>query len=187
MNIFRVFVLFLCYSATRAQTFAADNKIDSKELRCLVCEKSLQEITNEVKKFDPNKKVDVGGYRLDIDGNYKHKAVPQAKSELALSELIEGICDKMDNYIRAKWKENGTLTLLSMVSEDGMMNPDWSNVDIIQDDDLNKSLKYYCEGIMEEHEEDIIKLYQEEQSDVTKAFCFKQSKLCPPPTRREEL
>lgn len=108
-----------------------------------VCEKSLQEITNEVKKFDPNKKVDVGGYRLDIDGNYKHKAVPQAKSELALSELIEGICDKMDNYIRAKWKENGTLTLLSMVSEDGMMNPDWSNVDIIQDDDLNKSLKYY--------------------------------------------
>ncbi|CAG9856754.1 unnamed protein product [Phyllotreta striolata] len=182
-----LFILLISCSAALAQSFAADNRIDSKELRCLVCEKSLEELTKEVEQFDPDKKVDVGGYTLDIDGNYRHKSVPQAKSELALSEAIEGICDKMDNYIRAKWKENGTLTLLSMISSEGTMSPDWSNVDIIQDDDLNKSLKYYCEGIMEEHEEDIIKLYQEEHNDIPKKFCFKQSNLCSKHVRREEL
>lgn len=96
-------------------------------------------MTTAVNKLDPNKKVDVGGHRLDEDGNYKQKEVPQSKSELVLSELIEKVCDRMDDYIRAFWKENGTLTLISMVDGIGMFD----KLDIVQDDDLNKSLKYY--------------------------------------------
>lgn len=85
----------------------------------------------------------MGGHRLDVDGNYKHKSIAQAKSELHLSELIDGVCNKMDNYIRALWKSNGTLTLFAMLNPDGIMNADFDSVDIIQDEDLNKSLKYY--------------------------------------------
>lgn len=69
--------------------------------------------------------------------------MPQAKSEIFLSELIDDICDKMDDYVRATWKSNGQLTLLRMMGHDGQMNSDMSRVDIIQDGDLNKSLKYY--------------------------------------------
>ncbi|XP_028136294.1 protein seele [Diabrotica virgifera virgifera] len=169
------------------QTFATDPEIDSTELRCLVCEKSIYELTKKVNRLDPNKKVDVGGYRLDVDGNYGHKSIPQTRSELALSELIEGVCTEMDNYVRAKRKRDGSLTLLNMLSEDGTMNPDWSEVDIIQDGDLNKSLKYYCESIMEEYEDEIIKLYQEDETDVSDTFCVKQSNICPQKKIKSEL
>lgn len=112
-----------------------------------VCKTSLEELNKAVKKIDPTKTVDVGGYRLDHDGNYKHKSVSQAKSEIHLSELIEDICTKMDDYIRATWKTNGRLTLLRLIGDDGNMNSDMSEVDIIQDDDLNKSLKYYVSNL----------------------------------------
>ena len=49
----------------------------------------------------------------------------------------------MDDYVRATWKTNGTLTLLKLITDDGKMNSDMAEVDLIQDDDLNKSLKYY--------------------------------------------
>lgn len=104
-----------------------------------VCEKSINEVTSAVSKLDPNRKVEVGGHRLDKDGNFRQKEVSQTKSEMILSELIENICDRMDDYIRAFWKSNGTLTLLSMV--DGLGQFD--KLDIVQDDDLNKSLKFY--------------------------------------------
>lgn len=105
----------------------------------LVCEKSIHELTLAINKIDPNKKVEVGGHRLDKDGNFKQKEVPEAKSEMVLSDLIEKVCDKMDDYIRAFWKSNGTLTLVSMVDGIGLFD----KLDIVQDDDLNKSLKYY--------------------------------------------
>jgi hypothetical protein len=49
----------------------------------------------------------------------------------------------MDDYVRATWKSNGTLTLLKLITDEGQMNNAMSDVDLIQDDDLNKSLKYY--------------------------------------------
>jgi hypothetical protein len=49
----------------------------------------------------------------------------------------------MDDYVRATYKTSGELTLLRLIGADGQMNPDLSHVDIVQDSDLNKSLKFY--------------------------------------------
>lgn len=49
----------------------------------------------------------------------------------------------MDDYIRATYKTSGELTLLRLIGPDGQMNPDLNRVDIVQDSDLNKSLKFY--------------------------------------------
>lgn len=133
-------------------------KIDAGHLKCLgafvlivfyglinfsfsVCEKSVYELNVAVNGLDPRKRIDVGGYRLDADGNYNHKTISQTKSELQLSELIENVCNKMDDYVRATFKSNGTLTLIRLVAEGGL-SPLMNEVDIIQDDDLNKSVKY---------------------------------------------
>lgn len=93
--------------------------------------------------MDPKKKVEVGGYTLDEKGNTRVKSIPQLKSEVFLSDMLDSICDKMDDYVRATWKSNGQLTLLRLMDKNGNMNPDMSRVDIIQDGDLNKSLKFY--------------------------------------------
>lgn len=109
-----------------------------------MCKHSIHEMEIAVNSVDPSKKVDVGGYHLDAEGNYRSsKVISASQSEVLLSEIIDQICDKMDNYVRATWKSNGTLTLLNLLDPSGGMNSKMSEVDIIQDDDLNKSLPYY--------------------------------------------
>lgn len=87
--------------------------------------------------------MEVGNFRLDGNGNMIRKKIPLAKSEIYISEVLDNICDKMEDYVRATYKSNGDLTIMKLMTESGHMNPEMSNVDIIQDDDLNKSLKYY--------------------------------------------
>lgn len=111
-----------------------------------VCEKTIYEVTKKVSSLNPHSKVEVGGHRLDKDGNFKPKEVQAIKSELVLSEIMEKVCDTMDDYIRAFWKSNSTLTLISMVDGLGMFD----KLDIVQDDDLNKSLKFYVSSIVKQ-------------------------------------
>lgn len=63
-------------------------------------------------------------------------------SEVHLSEMLESICKKMDDYVRATYKSNGKLTLMKLMVDNGL-NPLMSEVDIVQDGDLNKSLEYF--------------------------------------------
>lgn len=48
----------------------------------------------------------------------------------------------MDDYAKARFKKDGKFTILKFVTEEGM-NPLVSEVDFVQDGDLNKSLKHY--------------------------------------------
>lgn len=107
-----------------------------------MCEASLQELDQKIRSIDPDKTVDVGGYHLDAGGDLKRKVKQQAKSEIYLSDYVDEVCDRMDDYVRATHKENGTLLILNLITDTGL-NPLMSEVDVIQDDDLNKSLKYY--------------------------------------------
>lgn len=101
----------------------------------------------KIKKIDPDKTVDVGGYRLGPDGDYRKTVKPQAKSEIYLSDYVDEVCERMDDYVRATWKTNGSLLILNLITDKGM-NPLMSDVDIIQDGDLNKSLKFYVRFTM---------------------------------------
>lgn len=45
-----------------------------------------------VAKVDPRKRVEVSGFRMDVDGNNIAKSVQLSKSETYLTELMENIC-----------------------------------------------------------------------------------------------
>ncbi|KAG8279420.1 Protein canopy 2, partial [Homalodisca vitripennis] len=64
------------------------------------------------------------------------------RSEVFLTDVIEKTCEKMDDYVRATYKSNGQLTVIKLVSDDGKMNPDLGEVDIVTDGDI-ESLKFY--------------------------------------------
>ncbi|ENN78236.1 hypothetical protein HUJ04_004393 [Dendroctonus ponderosae] len=176
----QLFLVVLVFFYASAQDVVQDVKLDNKEVRCLVCEATIRELTEAVKHSDKSQTVKIGGHRLDSQGNYNDpRTVPAAQSEIFLSELMEQICNKMDDYVRGLWKSNGTLTILKMVSTTGQMNPHMSEVEFVQDDDLNKSLKYYCETIIEEFEENIIKYYQKREENIETKFCIDESYICP--------
>ncbi|XP_050306238.1 protein seele [Anthonomus grandis grandis] len=173
--------LLLTLHYTKSQSVVNDVKLDNKEVRCLVCEASIKELTEVVSKTDNSRTVKIGGHRLDPQGNYDApKTVPLGKSEIHISELMEKVCEKMDDYVRGLHKSNGTLTLFKMIGPNGQMNPLINDIEFVQDDDLNKSLKYYCESIVEEFEENIIKYYQKGEDNIETKFCIEDSHICPP-------
>ncbi|KAJ9586279.1 hypothetical protein L9F63_020073 [Diploptera punctata] len=173
LGLYSLLVSFLltCFTFISAE-------IDSKNIRCLVCRNVIEEIDNIIQKVDPKKTIEVGGYRLDAAGNQKQKTVSYARSEMHISEVLDTVCNKMDDYVRATYKTSGELTLLRIIGPDGQMNPELSRVDIIQDGDLNKSLKFYCEGIVEEYEENLMRLFGRDANNIDIKLCSQEAELC---------
>ncbi|CAK9820087.1 Protein seele [Anthophora plagiata] len=171
--------ILIIFSLLFVNTFVKSTEIDSQYLKCLVCRSTVKEIEEELNKIDPSLEIEIGNYRLDAQGNVIHKKVPLAQSEVHISDVLDNICEKMSDYVRATYKSNGQLTILNLMSPSGGMNPEMSKVDIIQDGDLNKSLKYYCEEIVEEFEE-IVSLFARKENNIKGKLCTNIAKLCDP-------
>ena len=168
------------FSILFINSYVKCTEIDNKLLKCLVCRSTVKEVEGELAKIDPSIEVEVGNYRLDAQGNIIRKKIPLAQSEVHLSDVLDGICEKMSDYVRATYKSNGQLTILNLMGPSGGMNPEMANVDIIQDGDLNKSLQYYCEGIVEEFEDSIISLLISKENNLKWQLCTNTTKLCNP-------
>lgn len=137
----------------KVESFAGANS-DVNRLKCLVCQTIVEEIQNEVDKVNSNR-----------------------RSEIFFTELMDTVCDKMDDYARATYKSNGELVIIPLI-KDGKMNPILDKVNLVQDADLNKSLKHYCLQVLDEYDEDIQNLVQSGVGDVSVQLCTRIAKLC---------
>ncbi|XP_053621565.1 protein seele [Plodia interpunctella] len=161
----------------------ASARIDPKNLKCLVCRTTFEELNVVIKNVDKWKKVDVGNFRMDASGNTLQQKLPAHRSAVYISEVIDGICKKMDDYVRVYYKATGKLAIMQLVMPDGKMNADFSKTKFVTDDDLNKSLEYYCERMFEENEDEITDLYKKRphddvMPDAEREICFKHAQYC---------
>ena len=74
--------------------------------------------------------------------------IPYARSEYHLDEVIETVCKEFEEYAQAKEKSNGEPTIIRIMARSGGMNPRFSEIDIVPDDDLNTRLKFYVGRIL---------------------------------------
>ncbi|EZA57730.1 protein seele [Ooceraea biroi] len=155
-----------------------DMEIDINHVKCLVCRATMKEVDVEVLKDHPDVLVNVGGFRMDAQGNTVYKEVPLRQSEVHISEILDNICEKMNDYVRVIGKYDNRLRLVNLLSSPSVMNPELSDVEVIQDGDLNKSLPYYCGVIVGEYEDDIISLYVNKEDNKTERFCTNISRIC---------
>jgi len=160
--------------------YATDPKIISRNVKCLVCQATILEMENAIKKVDPRKKVEVSGFRMDSDGFSEVRSVQYSKSETYLTELMDTICSQMDDYAKARHKVTRKLLILKMVTDECGMNPLMSSVDFVQDGDLNKSLNHFCLEILEDQEEAILKEFMEEvpAKNIDYIVCTKAANYC---------
>lgn len=166
-------------------TTSGSTKIDSKTLKCLVCRATVNEYAWAVLKVDPKKMVDTGTWRLDENGESKRKIVPYARSQTHLMEVSETVCkENFEEYAQASWKKSGKPTIIRLQTHTGNMNPDMSKVDIVPDEDLNKALKFHCEGIIEDAEDHFLELFadtdniEESQDKLVDEICYTRAKFC---------
>merc|ERR1719242_826016 len=160
-------------------------KFDSKTLKCLVCRATVSEYAWAVLRVDPKKMVDTGSWRIDENGQNKRQVIPYARSQTHLMEVSETVCkENFEEYAQAKWKKNGKPTIIRLQTHTGNMNPDMGKVDIVPDDDLNKSLKFHCESTIEEAEDHFLEIFagsediEESLPRFVDEICQKRTKIC---------
>ncbi|XP_014606187.1 PREDICTED: protein canopy homolog 2 [Polistes canadensis] len=160
--------------------FVKSIEIDTQYLKCLVCRATVNELKTELAKTDPSVKIEVGSYRMDADGNTIRRKVSKARSELHILDTMDEICDKMSDYVRATYRTNGQLTIFNIMDSSDKMNSEMSKVHLVQDGDLNKSLKYYCEAIVQEFEDSILSLFSKGEIGIRRKLCTDIAEICDP-------
>lgn len=163
--------------------------MDGKLTKCLTCQAVVDEVRIAQSKVSPKKKADLNRGRFEADGSQSGMLIELRRSEQYFTELFEGdegVCKVMDDYAKAKYKKTGELTVLKMMTEQGM-NPLMSEVDFVQDQDLNKSLKHYCLEILDEFDEVFLEYFMAESlpNDVVDKICIERTKLCQEDQRDE--
>ncbi|XP_036375350.1 protein canopy-1 [Megalops cyprinoides] len=157
---------------------AAEGKKDEM-LYCSACRAIADELNYSISKVDPKKTIHVGSFRLNPDGSLNDKKVPLARSETHLTELLEDVCDKMNDYalhVDPDTKEK-SYKRFAPRSNDNSDFPDFKNFKFDGPEGSN-SLKFACENIVEEYEDDIISLFTQETDHVAEKLCSEISGHC---------
>ncbi|XP_017302718.1 protein seele [Diaphorina citri] len=122
-SILYIFIVFLAFLSNVISQ-------DPQQVKCLVCYSVIDEIQTNITSMKPNLKANVGGYQLDNEGNMHSKQVQYSHSTVYLSELMDNVCNKMEDYVKATDKESGDLVLMPLVLN-GVMNPRMAEVDAL--------------------------------------------------------
>lgn len=145
------------------------------ELYCATCEVIIDEINYAISKVDAQKTIEIEGFRVDPHGNQKSKTIPYARSEVHLTEVTENLCSDMNKYAHTRDKSTNKLKLIRTDSRDGKAV---TLENVSMNGDISERLRYVCDNIIEEHEEDIVKFFKKDRKNPVQGFCSKLTKLC---------
>ncbi|XP_053146999.1 protein canopy homolog 2 isoform X2 [Hemicordylus capensis] len=147
----------------------------SQDLRCGACRALVDELQWEISRVDPKKTIQIGSFRINPDGSQSIVEVPYARSEAHLTELLERICENMKEYGEKVDSSSHRKNYVRVISHDG------TKMDLSEtkfDSDVSSSLKFACESIAEEYEDELIEFFSHEAENVKDRLCSKRTDLC---------
>ncbi|XP_032600746.3 protein canopy homolog 2 isoform X2 [Taeniopygia guttata] len=147
----------------------------SQDLHCGACRALVDELEWEIAQVDPRKTIQMGSFRINPDGSQSVVEVPYARSEAHLTELLERVCEKMKEYGEKTDPATHRKSYVRVISHDGT-KMDLSGVKF--DGDVTSSLKFACESIAEEYEDELIEFLSHEAENVKDRLCSKRTDLC---------
>ncbi|XP_053322641.1 protein canopy homolog 1 [Spea bombifrons] len=157
------------------------NHVEGKRdpiLYCGACRALVDELLYEIRKVNPKKTVEVGSFRISPDGTQEKTKVPFAKSEQYLTEVLEQICEKMDDYGLYADPETQEKSYKRFAPRD---NEEFGSLDFKNfqfNPDESGSLKFACERVVEEHEDEIFSLIAHETDNLADKLCAEEAGLC---------
>eukprot|EP00095_Tigriopus_kingsejongensis_P009227 maker-scaffold851_size88925-snap-gene-0.21 protein:Tk09227 transcript:maker-scaffold851_size88925-snap-gene-0.21-mRNA-1 annotation:"canopy homolog 2 precursor" len=165
---------------SKGKSSSEPNLFNSKTLKCLVCQSLMDEFASAIYKVDPKKMVDTGTFRINGKGDQKRSVLPFARSQIHLMELVDSVCDGFEDYAQGTDKATGEPLIIRLTTPQGNMNPNFGLVDIVPDEELNTKLKFHCQSIVEDNEDDLTELLVDQANDATlkQQICVEKSRLC---------
>nr|XP_006987406.2 protein canopy homolog 2 [Peromyscus maniculatus bairdii]XP_042119463.1 protein canopy homolog 2 [Peromyscus maniculatus bairdii] len=149
----------------------------SQDLHCGACRALVDELEWEIAKVDPKKTIQMGSFRINPDGSQSVVEVPYARSEAHLTELLEEVCDRMKEYGEQIDPSTHRKNYVRVVSRSGESSElDLQGIRI--DSDISGTLKFACESIVEEYEDELIEFFSREADNVKDKLCSKRTDLC---------
>ncbi|XP_069138305.1 protein canopy homolog 2-like [Argopecten irradians] len=147
-----------------------------KELYCAVCRALVDEVSYSIGQVDPKKLVQVGSFRIDGKGNQLTKQVPLARSEVHLTELLEGMCEKFKDYSETK-NSAGKTSVVRTASRNGKPIS-LKNISISSE--KQKLIRFACDTILEDHEDKMMAAFKQytEQTETEEKICRELAELC---------
>uniref|UniRef100_A0A8C0X5U6 Saposin B-type domain-containing protein n=1 Tax=Castor canadensis TaxID=51338 RepID=A0A8C0X5U6_CASCN len=151
----------------------------SQDLHCGACRALVDELEWEIAQVDPKKTIQMGSFRINPDGSQSVVEVPYARSEAHLTELLEEVCDRMKEYGEQIDLSTHRKNYVRVVGRNGESSElDLQGIRI--DSDISGTLKFACESIVEEYEDELIEFFSREADNVKDKLCSKRTgKLSP--------
>ncbi|XP_071765792.1 protein canopy-1 [Centroberyx gerrardi] len=149
-------------------------------LYCSACRAIVDELNYSISQVDPKKTINIGSFRLNPDGTIKDKKVPFARSETHLSELLDGVCGSMSDYalhVDPDTQQKQYRRFAPRGNGDTGDFPDFKNFQF-DGPEASNVLKFACETIVEELEDDIISLFSKNTKHVVEELCNIVSDYC---------
>ncbi|XP_045561681.1 protein canopy homolog 2 isoform X1 [Salmo salar] len=146
-----------------------------QDLKCGACRAMVDEMEWAISQVDPNKMIQTGSFRIKPDGSQSIREVPLARSEGNLLELMEEVCERMKDYGERLDPTTNRETYERVASRNGKPM-DLSEAKL--DSRVTSSLKFACETIVEQYEDEIIEFFAHETDNVKDKLCSKRTDLC---------
>lgn len=147
----------------------------TQDIRCGACRALVDEMEWAIAQVDPKKMIQTGSFRINPDGSQSTKDVPFARSEGHLLELMEGVCEKMKDYGESSDPVTNRKSYVRFTARDGASEV-VSNVSY--DSRVASGLKFACETIVEQNEDEIIEFFAHETDNIKDRLCSKRTDLC---------
>ncbi|XP_026231284.1 protein canopy-1 [Anabas testudineus] len=168
---FTVMVMFGFFSRVQGKR--------DKILYCSACKAIVNELNYSIRQLDPKKTINVGSFRLNPDGTMTYKKVPLARSETHLSELLDGVCNSMSDYALHVDPDTEHKEYMRFAPRSGVTRdfPDFKNFQF-DGPEASNVLRFACETVVEELEDDIISLFSQDIEHVQEELCNRVSDYC---------
>ncbi|XP_004466187.3 protein canopy homolog 2 [Dasypus novemcinctus] len=149
----------------------------SQDLHCGACRALVDELEWEIAQVDHRKTIQMGSFRINPDGSQSVMEVPYARSEAHLTELLEEVCDRMKEYGEQIDPSTHRKNYVRVVGRNGESSElDLQGIRI--DSDISGTLKFACESIVEEYEDELIEFFSREAHNVKDRLCSMRTDLC---------
>ncbi|XP_029007495.1 protein canopy homolog 2 [Betta splendens] len=146
-----------------------------QDIRCGACRALVDEMEWAISQIDPKKMIQTGSFRINPDGSQSIREVPLARSEGNLLELMESVCERMEDYAERRESSTTRKSYIRIKPRDG------GAMDLSEamlDSRVTAGLKFACETIVEQHEDEIIEFFAHETENVKDKLCSKRTDLC---------
>ncbi|KAE8680349.1 glucan endo-1,3-beta-glucosidase 13 [Hibiscus syriacus] len=143
------------------------------EDKCAACNAVAAEIEIQLSKEKPRNHLDMR-HRLDSKGQRQGKVIDYRMSELRAVELLDGLCENMQDY---------TLEKIDSTRHEWIKVDNWDILTIGKQEAkaYSKDISSYCGRLLEETEDELTELIKKgsvKQGEVSKLLCEDLSKHC---------